>query len=81
MQYTLANISKGKGNQTIKFGQLEYNMRNTFVEKLYGGEEVVEKLFPDPFLRNQNWVYLCIDSHKVLYSLFLMNANLRAIEI
>ena len=26
----------GKGNQTIKFGQLiEYNMRNVFVEKSY----------------------------------------------
>ena len=34
--YTLPNISKSKGNQTMKFGQLiEYNMRNNFVEKLY----------------------------------------------
>ena len=33
---------KRKGNQTTKFGQLiEYNMQNTFLEKLYtkyGGE-------------------------------------------
>ena len=28
------NISRSKGNQTMKFGQLiEYNMRNIFLEK------------------------------------------------
>ena len=32
----LPNISKSKGNQTMKFGQLiEYNMKNSFVEKSY----------------------------------------------
>ena len=38
----LPNISRSKGSQTIKFGRLiQYNMRNTFVEKSYskcGGE-------------------------------------------
>ena len=30
----LSNISSGKGNQAMKFGQLiEYNMSNTFLEK------------------------------------------------
>ena len=30
------NISRIKGNQTIKFGQLiDYNMRNNFTEKWY----------------------------------------------
>ena len=42
------NISKSKGNQTIKFGQLiEYNMRNTFDEKSYkkcGGETITRPL-------------------------------------
>ena len=34
--YILPNISKSKGNQSMKFGQLiEYNMRNVFVEKSY----------------------------------------------
>ena len=34
--HILANISKSKGNQTMKFDQLiEYNMRNTFVVKSY----------------------------------------------
>ena len=32
----LPNISRSKGNQAMKIGQLiEYNMRNIFVEKLY----------------------------------------------
>ena len=32
--HTLPNISRSKGNQAMKFGQLiEYNMRNIFVEK------------------------------------------------
>ena len=30
----LTNISRSKGNQAMKFGQLiEYNMRNIFLEK------------------------------------------------
>ena len=33
--HILPNISKSKGNQTMKFCQLmEYNMRNIFLEKL-----------------------------------------------
>ena len=40
--HILPNISRRKGNQTMKCGQLiEYNMRNIFLEKLYtkcGGE-------------------------------------------
>ena len=49
----LPNISRSKGNQTMKFGQLkECNMRNIFLEKSYtkyGGETS-----PRPFLKNQN---------------------------
>ena len=34
--HILSNISKSKGNQKMKFGQLiEYNMRNIFLEKSY----------------------------------------------
>ena len=33
--HILPNISQGKGNQTIEFGQLiEYNKRNIFLQKL-----------------------------------------------
>ena len=49
------NISVTKNNQTMKFGRLmEYNMRNISLEKLY----MLEKLFADPFLKNQNCAYL-----------------------
>ena len=37
----------------MKFGQtIEYNMKKIFLEKSY--TNVVEKLFSDPFMRNQN---------------------------
>ena len=41
---------------------------------------MVETLFPDPFLENQNWEYLWINKvSKVLY-IFLLFAKLRTIE-
>ena len=46
--HILPNISKSKGSQAMKFGQLiEYNMRNIFVEKLYRkcDEETIPRLF------------------------------------
>ena len=44
--HILPNILRCKGNETMKFGQLvKYNLRNIF--------NVVEKLFPDPFLQNK----------------------------
>ena len=40
--HILPHISRSEGNQTMRFGQsIEYNMRNTFLEKSYtkcGGE-------------------------------------------
>ena len=34
--YILPNISRSKGNLTMKFGQaIEYSMRNIFLEKSY----------------------------------------------
>ena len=37
----------------MKFGQLmEYNMRNIFLKN--HTQNVVEKLFPNPFLKNKN---------------------------
>ena len=51
--HLLPNISRSKGNQTMKFGQLaEYNMRNIFMKN--HTQNVVEKLFSDSFLKNQN---------------------------
>ena len=47
----LPNISRNKDNETMKFGQLtECNMRNIFLKN--HTQNVVEKLFPVPFLKN-----------------------------
>ena len=46
----------------MKFGQLiEYNLRNILLEASCK-KSPVETLFPDPFLKDQTWVYLWIDS-------------------
>ena len=40
----------------MKFGQLiEYNMRNTFVEKSY--PKCLGETIPRPFLKDKNWAY------------------------
>ena len=74
------NMSRSKGNQAVKFDQLiEYNIRNIFVEKLYtkyGGETISCSLSKKSKLSislNQ----LC----KLLNSLFLLYAKLRAMKI
>ena len=47
----------------MKFDQLmEYNTKNIFVENRT--QMVLEKLFPDPYLKNHNWSYLWINSVK-----------------
>ena len=51
--HILPDILRSQGNQTMKFGHLkEYNTRNTFPEKSF--TNVVEKLFLENFLKNQN---------------------------
>ena len=75
--HILPNISRSKDNQTMKFGQLvKYNMRNISVEKSYtkcGGETI-----PRPFSKKSK---LSFSGSIVLYSLFLLYANLRSIKI
>ena len=49
----LPNISRCKGNQAMKFGQLiDYNMRNIFLKN--DTQNMAEKVFPDSFLKSQN---------------------------
>ena len=63
----MSNISRSKDNQTMKFGQLiVYNIRKNHTQN------VEEKLFPDAFLKNQNWAYLRINSLK-FYTVFFFN--------
>ena len=64
----------------MKFGQLiEYNMRNIFVEKLY--TKCAGETIPRP-LTKKSKLSISLDQYcKVLNSLFLLYANLRAVEI
>ena len=74
------NISRGKDNQTMKFGQLvEYNMRKVFLEKSYikcGGETILRLFF------KKSELIISLDQQSnVLYSLFLLHTRLMTIEI
>ena len=64
--HILPNISRSKGNQTMKFGQLiEYNMRNIFLEKPYtkcDGETI-----PRPFSKKSKLSISLDQWSKVLY--------------
>ena len=51
--HILPNISRSKGNQAMKFGQLiKHNMRNIFLKKSYT-KSGVENI-PDSFLKNED---------------------------
>ena len=76
----LPNISRSKSNQAMKLGQLiEYNMKNIFVEKSYS--KCAGETIPRP-LSKKSKLSLSLDQKcKVLNSLFVLYANLRAIEM
>ena len=76
--YTLLNIVRRKGNQTIKFGQLvDYNRRN-FLEKSYS--KFSGETSPKPFSEKLK-LGISLDQYsRVLCSLFLMHTKLRHIE-
>ena len=64
----------------MKFGQLiEYNMRNIFVEKSY--TECAGETVPRPLSKKSKLSISPDQSCKVLNTLFLLHANLKAIEI
>ena len=67
------NISRCKGNQTMKFDQLiDCNMRNIFLEKSHAkcGGETTHRPFP-----KKSKLSISLDQYcKVLYSLFLLYA-------
>ena len=76
--HIFSNISRSKGNQTMKFGQLkEYNMINIPLDKSYtkcGGETI-----PKPFSEKSKLSRSLDQYSEVSYSLFLLYAKLRAI--
>ena len=77
--HTLSNISKSKGNQTLKSGQLiEYKMKHNSwkIMSNCGGET-----FPRPFSKKIKIEYISESIVYSLYSLFLLYVKLRAIEV
>ena len=51
--HILPNISRSKGNRTMKFGQfIEYNVEIFFLKN--HTQRLVEKLVPNPFIKSQN---------------------------
>ena len=78
--HILPNISRSKGNQTMKLGQLiEHNLRCIFLKKSYtkcAGETIVR---PIPKISKFS---TSLDQYcKAINSLFPLYANLRAMEI
>ena len=64
----------------MKFGQLiEYNMRNIFLEKSY--TKCCGETIPTPFPKKSKLSMSLDQQSKVLYSLFLLYAKLRTIEM
>ena len=78
--YILMNISRSKDNQTMKFVQLiEYNMKHVFLEKSY--KNCVGGTIPRPLSKKSKLSINVDQLPKVLYSLSLLYARLRTIEI
>ena len=51
ISHILSNTSRSKGNQIVKFGQLiECNMRNISFKKKNHTQNLLVKIFSDPFL-------------------------------
>ena len=76
----LSNISRIKDNQTMKLGQLiKHTIRNIFLENHI--QNVVEKLVPDSFIKNQNWAYLWIKSLKSFKAGFCCISKSRSTKI
>ena len=77
--HILPNISRSKGNQTIKLDQLiECNMRHICLEKLYA--KCDWETSPRTFSENFNLSISLDQKSKVLCSLYLLHAKLRAIK-
>ena len=78
--HILPNISRCKGKQTMKVGQLiEYNMSNIFLKKSY--TKCAGGTIPRTLSKISKLSISLDEQCKVLNSLFLLYTNLRAIEI
>ena len=69
--HILPDISKSKGNQTVKFGQLlEFNIINIFLEK--SCTKCVGETIPRSFFKELKLSISLDQQSKVSYSLFLL---------
>ena len=81
----LPNISRSKGNQTMKFGQLiEYILINIFLEK--SCKNCAEGTIPKPFSKKIKFEHLSgsisyLISWIISLDLFLLCAKLRTMEV
>ena len=76
----LTDVWRIKGNQTMKFDQLiDYNVRNIFLEKSY--TKCDRETSPRHFSEKLKLSISLDQEWKVSYSLFLLYAQLKAIEI
>ena len=67
----LSNISRGKANQTIKFGQIiECNKRNIFLDKLY--TKFTGEAIPRPFYKESKLSIFLDQKSEMLKSLSLL---------
>ena len=78
--HILANNWRSKDNQTMNFGQLiEHNMRKIFIEKSYtkcGGETNLRS-----YPKKSKLIISLDQQSKVLYSLIVLHAKLRAFQV
>ena len=69
--YILANISRSKTNQKMKFGQLiEYKRRKNFLEKLF--TKCGRETSPRPFSKNSKLSISLDQQSEILYNLLLL---------
>ena len=73
--HILANISRSKRNQTMKFGQLiKYSMTNVFLEKSY--TKCGEETSPSPFYKKSKLSIYLDQQSEMLHSLILLHVQI-----
>ena len=77
--HLLLNITRSKGNQTIKFGQsMEYNMRNIFPEK--SNIKCGKEANPRPFYKKSKLSMSLNQQSEMLYSLLLLHTHVEVYQ-
>ena len=69
----LPSITRSKGNQTMEFGNqyITYITWTIFFLKNHA-QSLMEKLVPDPLIKNLNWAYIWINNQKYYQVFFIV---------